>query len=245
MAESFLFKAALLLDRYSSCCANLPKLPLTCAAIARLGASAMVLNFKNRRLNCCDPREDFATWVGTTFDCMTEEITNSTLKEHELEVLKALDWKVDCPCLEQWLLMFSVRFNGLTGGQNTVQLQMMMQSILHSSHAILMSETVAQKLSHGDLAMGLFCANVLLLLHGDSPLMSLKPYEVSEMEWSGLFTSLAACKPGKADRASGEASSRLLDTLCLTVQQNEKEIGEKVHHAVREYQNAFGRISVI
>ncbi|CAK9060547.1 unnamed protein product [Durusdinium trenchii] len=211
----------------------------------KAGAVPFGLGNSNRRLNCCDPREDFATWVGTTFDCMTEEITNSTLKEHELEVLKALDWKVDCPCLEQWLLMFSVRFNGLTGGQNTVQLQMMMQSILHSSHAILMSETVAQKLSHGDLAMGLFCANVLLLLHGDSPLMSLKPYEVSEMEWSGLFTSLAACKPGKADRASGEASSRLLDTLCLTVQQNEKEIGEKVHHAVREYQNAFGRISVI
>ncbi|CAK9098619.1 unnamed protein product [Durusdinium trenchii] len=206
-SESLWFKAVLLLDRYSSCCASLPKLPLTCAAIARIVVQLDVGGRYDQETETSAGRlmaaKDFATWVGMTFDCTTEEITSSTLKEHELEVLKALDWEVDCPCLEQWLLMFSVRFNGLTGGQNTMQLQMMMQSILQSAHAILMSETVVQKLSHGDLAIGLFCANVLLP-HGDS----------------------------------------LLDTLCLTVQQDE-EIGKIGSAPVRDFQKAFRWISVV
>eukprot|EP00913_Durusdinium_trenchii_P034235 g32039.t1 len=189
--------------------------------------------------------QDFATWVGMTFGCTTEEITDSTLSKHEFEVLKALDWKVDWPCLEQWLHTISARFSVLTGAQNNEQLQMMMRSILISARAILTTEA-PHKLSHGDLAMGLFGAHVLL-----EPLM-------------GTPDELGEAGRRNADRASSEASSRLLDTLRLTVQgpdsllqfylmpdatneaqQDEKEIGKNVQHAVRELQDAFRSMSMV
>ncbi|CAK9099665.1 unnamed protein product [Durusdinium trenchii] len=249
-SDSHWSKAVLLLDRYSSYCASLPKLPLTCAAIARIVAKLEIGGHYERDLFLTENSggwmvaQDFATWVGMTFGCTTEEITDSTLSKHEFEVLKALDWKVDWPCLEQWLHTISARFSVLTGAQNNEQLQMMMRSILISARAILTTEA-PHKLSHGDLAMGLFGAHVLL-----EPLMG-TPDELGEAgrsaatcpEWSKLFIAL---KPGgNADRASSEASSRLLDTLRLTAQQDEKEIGKNVQHAVRELQDAFRSMSMV
>ncbi|CAK9099586.1 Uncharacterized protein SCF082_LOCUS46644 [Durusdinium trenchii] len=178
-SDSHWSKAVLLLDRYSSYCASLPKLPLTCAAIARIVAKLEIGGHYERDLFLTENSggwmvaQDFATWVGMTFGCTTEEITDSTLSKHEFEVLKALDWKVDWPCLEQWLHTISARFSVLTGAQNNEQLQMMMRSILISARAILTTEA-PHKLSHGDLAMGLFGAHVLL-----EPLMG-TPDELGE-----------------------------------------------------------------
>ncbi|CAK9059352.1 unnamed protein product [Durusdinium trenchii] len=263
-SDSHWSKAVLLLDRYSSYCASLPKLPLTCAAIARIVAKLEIGGHYERDLFLTENSggwmvaQDFATWVGMTFGCTTEEITDSTLSKHEFEVLKALDWKVDWPCLEQWLHTISARFSVLTGAQNNEQLQMMMRSILISARAILTTEA-PHKLSHGDLAMGLFGAHVLL-----EPLMG-TPDELGEagrsaatcpllnwrelrnpthplQEWSKLFIAL---KPGgNADRASSEASSRLLDAT-NEAQQDEKEIGKNVQHAVRELQDAFRSMPMV
>ncbi|CAK9108443.1 unnamed protein product [Durusdinium trenchii] len=178
--------------------------------------------------------EGFANWMETTFNCKADDIPkHPSMIQEEMEVVKALDWKVHYPCLERWLCLYSTRFSGLIGVRSAAQFEGMKEFVRTSARAILTTnETVAQDLSHGDLALGLFCSS--LVRGGYLPLMSLKPEEVDETEWSDLFILVAPQELGGKAEERASASSQILELLCMVVQEDEKEICQKVHHAVRE-----------
>eukprot|EP00913_Durusdinium_trenchii_P029135 g27314.t1 len=133
-----------------------------------------------------------------TFDCKTIEITHRAVCEQEAEVLRTLNWEVDGPCIEQWLYIYSVRFEKLTDitkMRRHPDLKMLRAFVLISARAILMSESFAPMLSQGDLALGLFCLS--LMLDGYLPLTSLKPEEVDEADWCESMSILnAGNQPG-------------------------------------------------
>lgn len=247
-SQAYWFKAALLLDHYSSTCADVQKLPLTCGAIARIVAKAdfSMPNSVPLLSERCPGRrltKDFAGWVDATFSCKTSDITDRALCKQEQAIMKALDWEVDYPCVDQWCYVYFARFRELAGFQSPDQLQQMQTRVSISARAILMSRPSTHGLSHGDLALGLFCLSFVDAAH--LPLMSLKPDYIDDTEWSILY---GASQPGGEAREPPDdvtcrtcpsVASEILQMLCLTVQEDKKEVCEKVHNVVRELIEAF------
>eukprot|EP00913_Durusdinium_trenchii_P026496 g24861.t1 len=166
-SQSSWFEVVLLLDHYSSHCPSLAKLPVTCAVIARMVAKDVGNDDDNYPVKTnplldkilgSRPKsagraiaEGFANWMETTFNCKADDIPkHPSMIQEEMEVVKALDWKVHYPCLERWLCLYSTRFSGLIGVRSAAQFEGMKEFVRTSARAILTTnETVAQDLSWG------------------------------------------------------------------------------------------------
>lgn len=241
-SQSYWFKASLLFD-FCADCAGLAELPLTCAAIARIVVKS------DFTLHSCVPLlsercpgrrliQDFSSWLSATANIETTEINDRSLCQHEQVVLKALDWQVDYPCVEQWCYIYFARIGMLAGFRTSEQLQKMQVRVSISARAILMSRPATKELSHGDVALSLFVLSFVDA--GYLPLLKLKPKHLEEDDWATLY---AESQLGGGElpqcHVSEAIASQILEMLCLTVQEDAEELCNKAYHVVQEMIQAF------
>lgn len=219
------FKAAFLLDR---CTASnqfqLEQLPLTCVCVARIVlklASSISLPLGSERCPAINLIKEFATWMEFTHNVVTTEVSDRALCLHEKEVLLALDWQVECPCVEHWSCLYFTRFGILAGREFQASIQQMQAKVLMFARAMVMCFPMTKEVSQRTLAMGLF--SLSFVNDGLLPVSSFKPAGISASGWSALF---AATQPRPRGAPEGELpqcrlpaamTMRIMDMISLAV----------------------------
>eukprot|EP00439_Symbiodinium_sp_Y106_P004950 s1915_g1.t1 len=175
------FKAAFLLDR---CTASnqfqLEQLPLTCVCVTRIVlklASSLSLPLGSERCPAIHLIKEFATWMELKKNIVTTEVSDRALCLHEKEVLLALDWQVECPCVEHWSCLYFTRFGILAGREFQASIQQMQAKVLMFARAMVMCFPMTKEVSQRTLAMGLF--GLSFVNDGLLPVSSFKPAGIS------------------------------------------------------------------
>lgn len=80
------------------------------------------------------------------------EITEAILDSHELEICKAVNWRIDVMTIERWIWLFSTRLNSLTGSGY----RMNMTKVMLMAQKLVMHKSASHQFSHHNLALGVF-----------------------------------------------------------------------------------------
>ena len=238
VGKSTWFQAALLLDRITACQSFcLEQLPLTCTCVTSLvlkcaSSAAMPLAGE-------DVINDFATWLDSTQNCVTAEVSNRAVSQHEKEVLEALDFRVQAPCVLQWCKPYFTRLGLLASREFQLPVQQMHGTVVMFAHAVVMCVPASPMLSHGNLAAGLF--SLSFVYSGLLPMASLMPSSMSAAEWSTL---LAATPPVPPCRLPQAVTMRLMDMMCLTVMEKPDVIRAWSRHALEALSESLQQICI-
>eukprot|EP00930_Biecheleria_cincta_P027613 TRINITY_DN19367_c0_g1_i1.p1 TRINITY_DN19367_c0_g1~~TRINITY_DN19367_c0_g1_i1.p1 ORF type:complete len:353 (+),score=44.04 TRINITY_DN19367_c0_g1_i1:50-1060(+) len=161
-------QAVSLLDTYwLKVSGSIPMLPATCVCLVRL-----VQKFNNE-MPVLIP-DQTSTWLPFAcemaqglgmlgFHC--PEITETTLDSHELEICRAMNWKMDVTTVEWWISVFSTRFHLLTS--NSVKENS--EAMMFMARQLIKHEPASLQFSHRKLALGVFSIGLVMagLMHVD------------------------------------------------------------------------------
>ena len=240
VGKSTWFQAALLLDHITARQRfGLEKLPLTCTCLTGIVlkcASSAALPLSGENLI-----HDFATWLDSTQNCVTATVSNRAVSQHEKEVLEALDFGVEAPCVQRWCQTYFTRFGLLAGRDSQLPIQQMHGTALMFAHAVVMCVPASPMLSHGKLAAGLF--SLSFVYSGLLPVASLMPSSMSVAEWRVLFSAIPAGKlpPCCLPRA---ATMRLMDMICLAVMEEADVVRAWSRQAAEALSESFQQICI-
>jgi hypothetical protein len=124
-----------------------------------------------------------------------------SLQTQELKVLQALEWQVNLPSVETWLVAFCSRFDAATSGVFGSMLACIYQRGILLSKA-LTQHVDALKFPPRSLALGFLCSGFITT--GLLPSNTFRPESLEEAEWETVFTA--------SQRGSG--SRCIMDEAC-------------------------------
>mmetsp|Transcript_20284 Transcript_20284/g.36205 ORF Transcript_20284/g.36205 Transcript_20284/m.36205 type:complete len:390 (+) Transcript_20284:58-1227(+) len=84
-------------------------------------------------------------------------ITDQLLRETEMHILRVLDWNLDIPTVDQWLTMYTTRFNIISKFVYEKHISMVEQQSMHFVGELIKGEALTLQLPARELALGLFC----------------------------------------------------------------------------------------
>lgn len=179
------FQAVSLLDTYFlKAEGSIELLPTTCVCLVRL-----VKKLENSLSD-----DECATWLPftqqlgehlETIGFQVPEVTEESLGAHELMIWRALSWQLDTMSIQQWIAVFSTRFNLLSANAHEASLSWLQNQTTAVARMLLMRVAASLESSHFDVALGLFCLGMVWahLL----PLDSLRCADVSPAEMTAAY----------------------------------------------------------
>eukprot|EP00440_Ansanella_granifera_P017779 gb/GFBE01019310.1/.p1 GENE.gb/GFBE01019310.1/~~gb/GFBE01019310.1/.p1 ORF type:complete len:355 (+),score=50.67 gb/GFBE01019310.1/:1-1065(+) len=236
--QSGWFKAALLLDCYCSKSADpIADLPMTCICLTRIvhkfdrnteqaGRHHLENTLAEKVWHCA---ENFKVWLATS-GYEVAEMTGDTINRHEREIVKALEWRVDVPCVERWCTLYLVRFGTLISPELASNLQRLHAKLLVLARAVVMHQPASEDLTHGRLALGLLC--VALVDAGMVPLHAFQPTGTSLTDWITMFATLQPAGAVPACTLSAAEWSKILETLKVSAQEEAKCLRVSAHRVL-------------
>jgi len=241
------FKAALLLDRFAASEQfRLEHLPLTCVCVTRIvlkhdASLQMAMPFTHARCSAMNFIKDLGAWLKSAHACVTTEVSDRELTVQEQRILKALDWQVSYPCVEQMCFAYFARFGMLAGADFQPLIQPMQAKVLIVARAVVMCIPTTDALSHGRLAAGLF-ANCFVEA-GYLPLNNLKPEKMSVSNWHALAAATQPRGELPQCRVPAATSMQVFDMICLAVGEEPAAIRAAASQTVQALGETYRQIN--
>lgn len=210
----------------------LAHLPAACIAIVRL--LAKLENPHNAMaLRCCWENRYVVSFAkslerdGVSMPPLTEELIGQV----ELQLLKALGFRINVPSVQTWLDLFIRRFNVLTNS-GFGQFLTVVGSLIYQPRILLLRAVLSEDLPPSQVAAGLLCLGFVAMTL--LPVQALQPKGVSDEDWKEAFL---ACR----------LTQNVLPTCQLQADHAEsvfKDLLVALHFEAEELKNAAYRVSM-